>query len=223
MIFKTDRTHEQSLFPFSYRDLVEEDSDVWLYIDLFDANSFKEFEDSYSSEGQVPIEPKLMLRTIFYGLTHGIISGRKLQTACRNDNRFIVLSGNLGPDRSTFNRFINRHAKLMDNLFIRIVKVAQKMDLVNLGRIAIDGSRFKGYTGANGSMKYPKMVRAIDHIREELKKLREDLEKENSSERNPEDRLQQEIRNKENRLEKILKAKEMVEEEYKKKRIKLLR
>ena len=52
-----DTTEQKSLFNFSYRDLIEPDSDVWLYIDLFDSLDFSDFESVYSTRGQVPIDP----------------------------------------------------------------------------------------------------------------------------------------------------------------------
>lgn len=215
MRFKIDDTLQQELFAFTYRDLVAKDSDVLLYLDLFETVDTRSFESIYSGEGQVPIEPKLMLRTIFYGLTHGVVSGRKIQTACRNDNRFIVLSGNLRPDRRTFDRFLDRHIENIKKLFSQIVMIAKEMGLVKLGHIAIDGSRFKANTSVRGSVKYEKMERAIKHIEIELDKLREDLKKENSKEDNIDnEKLEKEIKRREIRIEKIKRAKEKIEKEY---------
>src|SRR5690606_30225942 len=101
---------------------------------------------------QVAKEPKLMLRTIFYALTHGVIGGRRLQEACRNDNRFIVLCGDTRPDRRTFDRFIIRHDQAIRSLFSQVVKVAKDMGMVSLGRVDIDGSKFRCPTGK--TMKY---------------------------------------------------------------------
>jgi len=58
--------------------LIDKDSDVWLYVDLFDQLDLLDFDTSYCFQGQEAKEPKLMLRTIFYALTHSINSGRKL-------------------------------------------------------------------------------------------------------------------------------------------------
>ena len=85
-MFQRDHTLEPSLFAFSHRDLVSSDSNVWLYIDLFSALDLSDFEASYESQGQAAKEPQLMLQVLFYGLTHGIVSGRKLEEFCRNDN-----------------------------------------------------------------------------------------------------------------------------------------
>lgn len=80
-MFQTDLTIQPQLFGFSPRDMVADDSDVWLYVDLFDALDLEEFDYAYSCQGQAAKDPKLMLRTIFYGLAHGNVSGRALATA----------------------------------------------------------------------------------------------------------------------------------------------
>jgi transposase len=212
-MFQSDLSVQPSLFAFSHRDLVSEDSDVWLYVDLFDALDFLDFDSNYSSQGQEAKDPRLMLRTIFYALTHGVTSGRKLQDACRNDNRFIVLSGDRRPDRRTFDRFLERHGKQLDKFFVTIVRLAQKAGLVKLGRVAIDGSKFK--SNADRSMKYESMERALGYIREELTTLKEDLKNANAQEATElEDRLDAEIRQKELRRDKIKRAKEQIEKEF---------
>lgn len=216
MNFQLDQTEQAGLFAFSHRDLVTEDSDVWLYIELFDQLDLSSFNCEYSFQGQAAKEPRLMLRTIFYGLTHGIISGRRLSDACRNDNRFIVLSGNLRPDQRTFSRFFERHEKNFIDFFIQIVRLAQKIGLVALGRVAFDGSRFKGNTGTSRAMQYEKMGRAIGYIEEELRKLREDLRKNNGMEASQiEDKIPEVIKNKEVRVAKMRQAREEIEKEFK--------
>ena len=212
-MFQSDQTLQPSIFAFSHRDLVDKDSDVWLYIDLFDHVDISDFDSSYSYQGQAAKDPKLMLRTIFYALTHGINSGHKLAEVSRNDNRFIVLSGDTRPDRRTYDRFIRRHEKNLDALFVQLVHIATAMGLVSLGRVAIDGSRFRAY--ANGHMRYEKMERAIQHIRDDLNKLKKDLQTENSIESTQlSNRLEKEISERERRIELIKRAKEQIDKEY---------
>lgn len=211
-MFQTDTTTQRQLFAFTHRDLVAEDSDVWLYIDLFESLDLEDFDAKYVSQGQSAKEPKLILRTLFYALTHGVISGRKLQDACRNDNRYTVLSGDTRPDRRTFDRFLKRHQETFDLLFKQVVRLAQEIGLVKLGRVAIDGSKFKGVVGK--AMRYDAMCRAMDNISENLDKLRADLVKSNSEEANADDSiLQGDIQKVEHRREIIRAAKARVERE----------
>lgn len=210
-MFQGDQTLQNELWGLSHRDLVSKDSDTWLYVDLFETLDMSDFDDDYEMQGQTAKEPRLMLRTLFYGLTHGVVSGRKLQEVCRNDNRFIVLSGNLRPDRRTFDRFIVRHEKHFKMLFVRVVQLAQVMGLISLGRVAIDGSKFKA--PANQSMRYEKMNRAIKHIEDNLAQLKKDLQNENQKEATT-DQIDQEIKDQAIRRERIQKAKAMIEEDF---------
>lgn len=214
-MFRGDLTEQRSFFAFTVRDLVSDHSDVWLYVDLFDHLDLMDFDADYASQGQEGLEPKLVLRSLFYGLTHGIASGRKLGDVCQNDARYLVLSGEQRPTARTFQRFLVRHASRLDALFVQVVKVAQGMGLVKLGRVAIDGSRFKANTSKHKAMSSGRMDLAMAQIREELGKLKADLEKANAAEDGGQDStLPDEIKLREKRLAKIKAAKEALAKDY---------
>jgi transposase len=99
------------MFAFSVRELLPDDSEVFLYRDLFEALDLQEFTMDYCAQGEHAVHSELMLRTIIYGLTHGVVSGRKLAMSCKFDARFLVLSCEQMPDARTFHRFIDRHEK----------------------------------------------------------------------------------------------------------------
>ncbi|MCB9229485.1 MAG: IS1182 family transposase [Deltaproteobacteria bacterium] len=213
-MFQEDIASQPQLFSFSYAELVPQDSDVWLYIDLFSQIDLSEFSDLYSKQGQEAKDPELMLRTIFYGLTHGAVSGRKLSDFCRYDNRFILLSGARRPDPRTFQRFLVRHDSQLKDLFANVVRLAQSMGLVSLGKIAIDGSKFRAPTSKHKAMSYGHMKKAVEQIQSELEKLKKSLAEENRKQTNEfSATLPEEIQKRERRLEKIKAAKAALEAE----------
>ena len=211
-MFRYDKTLTPQLFSNGPRDLVKVNSDAWLYIDLFEALDLREFSLEYRGQGEEGIHPMLMLRTIFYGLTHGVVTGRKLEEVCHFDNRFIVLSGNQKPSYRSFSRFLVRHDKRLKELFAQVVQLAQQMGLVSLGRVAIDGSRFKANSSRHKAMSYDRMQKAVVEITAELEKLKKDLGEENSQEQTVHN-LPQEILLREKRLAKIQAAKKALEKE----------
>ena len=144
-MFRSDLTGQPQMFAFTVRDLVAEDSDAWLYLDLFDRLDLSAFYADYVSQGQPGIDPKLMIRTIFYGLAHGIVSGRKLAEACRNEVRYIVLSGEQRPDFRTLHRFVERHHERLEALFVQVVRPVFGNIKSNKGmRILVKGRRKVG-------------------------------------------------------------------------------
>jgi transposase len=215
-LFRLDLTEQPQMFAFTVRDLVAQDSDLWLYVDLFDRLDLSAFYGDYVSKGQPAIDPNLMVRTIFYGLAHGVVSGRKLAESCRSDVRYIVLSGEQRPDFRTFHRFVERHHERLETLFVQVVRLAQQMGLVSLGRIAIDGSRIKGNTSRHKAMSYRRMQQAIETVKSELAALRSKLAQENmATASDAKDSLPAEIARRESRLKKIEAAKLALEQEAK--------
>ena len=214
MNFIPDLTESPQIFAFTVRELVPDDSDVWLYIDLFRELDLSDFDSDYSSQGGAAMAPEIMLRSIFYGLTHGIVSGRKLAAMCRSDLRLMVLSGESRPDARTFHRFLIRHESRLMQLFAEIVQVAQRMGLVDLGHVSIDGSRFKASTSKHKAMSHDRMTKAVEQLERDLSELRSSLAEENAkSGTQGDDTLPEEIAHKTRRLEKIRLAKEALEKE----------
>jgi len=210
MKFLEDKTEQQSfLFSKGYRDLVPREDEIWAYLRLFEGFDLSKFEKKYSGEGQVPVDPKVMLRTIFYALQKGIVSVRKLSEACIYDLRFIILSGALSPDRRTWDRFFVRHEEALGLFFKQITEKAVNLGLVGFEQLAVDGTRLKGNTKAHG-MSYEKMTRAKEHIAENLKKLRGDAEKESLREE-----AEAKVASEEKRVEKMDRAQSQIELEDK--------
>ena len=211
--FRNDNTDSNSLFGFNVRDFLPSDSDVFLFCDLVLNLDLSMFDGAYSSVGEKPIDPALMLRTILYGLCYGVVSGNKLATACRYDSRFVVLSGDQRPDRRTFDRFFIRHAGAMPDFFQSVVRLAQASGLVGLGRLAIDGTKIKANTSKHKAMSYGYMLKAVETLETELSALREAISSENSEEATMDGRVPKEIARREKRLEAILAAKHRLEDE----------
>lgn len=92
-MFRGDKSASNQMFGFSLRSFLNENPVEHLYLDLFDSLDLDDFVMDYSSQGEAAIHPALMLQTIFYGLTHGVVSSCKLALACKFDSRFLVLSG----------------------------------------------------------------------------------------------------------------------------------
>jgi transposase len=216
-MFRNDKTQADQIFAFNLRDLLPADSDVFLYIDLFDSMNIDTFYADYAGYGEHPIDPRLLLRTVFYGLTHGIASIRKLEVACLYDARLRVLSGEQLPDRRTIDRFLIRHAERIDALFLEILKLAQGMGLVALGRVTFDGTKFKANTSKHKAMSYDRMKKAEQEIKEQLAKLSASLKEKNKQEETDDQRVKGEIKRREKRLEKIQRAIEALKKEAKEK------
>ena len=71
----------------------------------------------------------------------------KLEAACRDQIPYLWLTCVQYPDHNTLWRFYKSHRQAMRRLFKRTVRMAVKMELVDLALQAVDGTK----VGANAS------------------------------------------------------------------------
>lgn len=152
--FKKYNQDQQFLIPLSLKDLIKDGSLV-LFIDLLinflhDNGSLDSFYRSYRPDrwGAPAYHPKMMLKIIFYGICHGILSSRKLARSLETNLELRYLAGMNTPNHRTISDFRNRHNDALRDLFVDILEVCQEAGLVKIGRVALDGMK----NGANASM-----------------------------------------------------------------------
>jgi transposase len=59
---------------------------------------------------------------------------------------FIYLAGGQRPDYRTLARFRRRNAKEMKRLFVETILLCARLGMVNLGHVALDGTKLKANT-----------------------------------------------------------------------------
>ena len=115
---------------------------------LKDNPKFKKVVKDYhrkhaSSAGQKTYSLEMLLTIVLAGAIDGIFQSRKLARVVRRDTAFIYLSGEQKPDHSTISRFKKKYKELIKYSFKTTIDMAKEAGLLNLGRIAIDGSKYK--------------------------------------------------------------------------------
>jgi hypothetical protein len=76
----------------------------------------------------------------------------------RRDVSFVYLAGGQRPDYRTLARFRRRNVKEIRRLFKESVKMCARLGLVNLGHIALDGTKLKANT-IRGKHKGERVIR----------------------------------------------------------------
>ncbi|MDR2623649.1 MAG: transposase [Methanobrevibacter sp.] len=92
---------------------------------------------------------EMLLTIILTGAIDDIFQSRKLTRIIHRNVNYFYLSGNQTPDHSTISRFKNLYGDLIKYSFNMIIKMAKTESLLNLGRIAIDDSKYKANTCLN--------------------------------------------------------------------------
>lgn len=123
---------------------------------------------TYDLGGPDEYNPRSMLAIIFYGESEGIFSSRNLSKLCVSDQRYIYVSGNETPEHSTISRFLNEYGKEIEEIFIKVLYIADNQGYIEYEKFVTDGSKFK----ANASRKF---TGTVEDFRKREKTLKEKI------------------------------------------------
>jgi len=159
------------LLPPDLRSALPEGHAALLIADLADQLDLREITNGMpdgSLGGQPGFHPRVMVRIWLYAYTQGIRSSREVQRALVENIAFRVVAQNQTPGFWALNRFRTLHREALGNLLEQTVKLAAGMDLVNLGNVAIDGTKVKAYASKHKAMSYGRMDREEARLKEEI-------------------------------------------------------
>lgn len=99
----------------------------------------------YTEKRGYPLyDPRLMLRLLIYGYTTGVRSSRAIERNCADDITFRFLAADQEPDFRSISRFRRRHLDALTDLFTQSLQLAQRLGLVKMGCVALDGLQLPG-------------------------------------------------------------------------------
>jgi len=178
------------------------------------------YADYTDMRGGPPYDPRLMLKVLIYGYSHGITSSRALERRCQDDVAFRFLTAQAAPDFVAISRFRTRHGAALKELFTQSLTLCAQAGLVSLGRVALDGTKVRAAASRHRAMSYDRMVRAESELTGEVEALLADAERIDAAEDaayGPDrrgDELPAELTRREGRLAAIRKAKAALEAEH---------
>ena len=208
------------LLPPSPREWLPEDHLAYFVSDVVDQLNLSPMHAVYGGEqrGQPPYDPRMMTKLLVYGYCVGVFSARKIQQRVREDMAFRVLAAGNEPDVRTISDFRKIHVKTLQGFFEEVLKITLETGAMNLGRVALDGTRIKANASKHKAMSYDRMVQQEKVIREQVKALLAQAEATDAAEdarygRDKRgDEIPEELRRRESRLKRIREAKKVVEQ-----------
>ena len=212
------------LLPPSLQDWLPEDHPVYMMLDILEELDVSAIEKKYrrkDSRGTRPYAPKMMVGLLLYGYSVGIRSSRKLEKATYEDIPFRVLTAGNHPDHSRIAEFRRKHLDELEDLFLQVFQICQHMGLVELGDVALDGTKVQANASKHKAMSYKRMLQEEERLKAQIQQMLEEAEAidEEEDERfgrdNRGDELPEELGRQKDRLEKIQEAKADLEKEAK--------
>jgi transposase len=170
--FRPWKIDEPQLLPATVQDFVAEDHLARFVVSLVTEElDLVEITASYLGEkGQPPFHPAMMAALLLYGYCCGIYSSRRVAKACRERVDFMSIVALDPPDFRTICEFRKRHLKALSGLFVQVLKLCEKADLVKLGHVALDGTKIKANASKHKAMSYERMEARATQLEAEVAK-----------------------------------------------------
>jgi len=186
-----------------------------------DLSAITRVYDAKDTRGRAGYHPVMMVALLLYAYCVGKPSSRRIERATYEDVAFRVLAGDRHPDHDSIADFRKRHLEALAGLFLQVLRLCQKAGLVQLGHIAIDGTKVKANASKHKAMSYDRMDEAEKKLEEQIRKLLAEAERIDAEEDAAHgkgrrgDELPAELKRREDRLRAIREAKAALEREAK--------
>jgi transposase len=207
------------LFPPSPRDWLPEGHLAFFIADTVAALDLQACYAPYEGDGRrnQPFDPQMMVTVLLYAYATGTFSSRRIARKLEEDVAYRVLAAGNCPAHRTIADFRQQHLGAFEGLFVKVVQIAREAGVVQLGTLAVDGSKVKANASKHKAMSYGRMRDEERRLREQIAALTAQAEASDAAEDatlGPEvrgDELPAELQRREERLAKIAAAKARLE------------
>jgi transposase len=118
--------------------------------------------------GFPPFHPGMMTALLLYAYSQGVYSSRRIAKACEERVDFMAVTGLNRPDFRTIAGFRRRHLAALADLFVQVLALCRRAGLVQMGHVALDGSKIKASASKHKAMSYARMVKAEAELSAEV-------------------------------------------------------
>lgn len=199
------------LLPPSVDEWLPEDHLARFVVEIVDQLDISDLEGAYTGSGSDAYHPRMMLALLFYCYATGRFSSRKMEAATFESVPVRYVAANQHPDHDTICTFRRRFLEPLSDLFVQILEIAHQMDLVEVGDVAIDGSKARANASKHKAMSWERACELEEQLSEEVAEMMAHAEAADNESIDTA-ALPEELALRQDRLEQIRQAKAMIEE-----------
>jgi transposase len=154
---------QEMLLPPSLTDWLPGDHLVWTVLGAVEQMDLAGFYGVYPANGQgrAAYDPSMMVALLLYSYALGVRFSRAIERACREGVAFKVIAAMAVPDHSTIAEFRRRHEQAIGELFVSVLGLCGEVGLVQVGEIAVDGTRMRANASRDRNRGYESIVTEI--------------------------------------------------------------
>jgi transposase len=171
--FRPCAPDQSFLFPPSPRDWLPEGHLAFFIADTVAALDLQAFYAAYEGDGRrnQPFDPQMMVTVLLYAYATGTFSSRRIARKLEEDVAYRVLAAGNFPAHRTIAEFRQQHLAAFEALFVQVVQVAREAGVVQLGTLAIDGSKVQANASKHKAMSYGRMREEETRLRAQIAAL----------------------------------------------------
>lgn len=142
------------LFPPSVEDWLPEDHLARFVVEVIEQLDLSELTRQYAGRGSAAHHPAVLFGLLVYGYATGLPSSRKIERATYDSVAFRYIAANTHPDHDTLASFRRRFGPQLEQLFVQVLLLAREIGMLKLGKIAVDGSKFKANASKHSALSW---------------------------------------------------------------------
>jgi transposase len=140
-------------------------------VEVIDGLDLSAMSRSYRGTGSASYHPRLLLGLLVYGYATGVFSSRKLERATYDSVAFRFIAANQHPDHDTIAAFRRRFLPRIEGLFVQVLLLAREMGLLQLGTVALDGTKIHANASRHSALSYGHTGRIEAQLKAEVAAL----------------------------------------------------
>ncbi len=174
-IFEPYEPDQAHLFPASPKDWLPEGHLAFFVSDTVDELDVEPFIAKYASRedgrGSLAYHPRMLLKVLIYSYAVGVFSSRRIAAGLEDLVALRYLSAGNRPSHRTIARFRQENVEHFERVFVEVVRIARRAGLIQLGTVAIDGTKLQANASKHKAMSYGRMKEEEEKLRREIKRI----------------------------------------------------
>lgn len=155
---------------------------MWRLVEALDLSGFLEvIEAREGGVGRDATDPRILVTLWLYASSQGVGSARELARLCEAHDAYRWICGGVTLNHHTLSDFRVGHEEALDELFTQVLSLMMKKGLVELERVAQDGTRVRASAGMNSFKTEPKLEECKALAREQLAHTKKEFQEAGSA------------------------------------------
>jgi len=178
MAYRYGNRYQLGLLPQSIEDYVTQEDPVRAYdafVEALDLNALG-IEIDPNRVGNVPYDPRAMLKLLVYGYSYGVKSSRKLERETHHNISFIWLMGGLKPDHKTIAEFRRKNKKALAGVLKQCARLCIKLNLIAGNVLFVDGTKIRANASRSEFHDHAYYEHRLSEIDRRIEQLLEECE-----------------------------------------------